>query len=170
MDMDDGENNRYEPLEYYLAMNGESSWVVKMGQFIENFGYTDTRSPMNILNRLDLASDPFEPVYLGEWGIHAGRGIPNMLIFKEPFVSVFILPVARDPQYPSDSHRFSPSNNLVKFKKDGDFTARLAWLEECKTLPLGAVWDYYCLKSDTPAGLSWLDEVKKYEESTTSKR
>ena len=29
----------------------------------------------------------------------------------------------------------------------GDFTARLALLEELKTLPLGAVWDYYCLQT-----------------------
>jgi L-rhamnose isomerase len=63
-----------------------------------------------------------------------------------------------------------PIDQLRALEEEGDFTARLAWLEECKTLPLGAVWDYYCLKSDTPASFTWLDEVKKYEESTTSKR
>lgn len=45
----------------------------------------------------------------------------------------------------------------------GDYTARLALLEESKSLPFAAVWDYYCLKSGKPVGESWLDEVKKYE-------
>ena len=36
--------------------------------------------------------------------------------------------------------------------------------------PFGAVWDYYCGKSDVPAGLAWLREVKDYEANVTSKR
>ena len=60
-----------------------------------------------------------------------------------------------------------PIEQLRGFEADGDFTARLAWLEEIKTLPFGAVWDYVCLKSDTPAGFTWLDDVKQYEETTT---
>jgi len=63
-----------------------------------------------------------------------------------------------------------PIKQLRAFEESGDFTSRLAWLEELKTLPYGAVWDYYCLKSDTPVGFTWLDDVKKYEETTTSKR
>jgi L-rhamnose isomerase len=43
-------------------------------------------------------------------------------------------------------------------------------LEELKTLPFGAVWDYYCEKSDVPAGDAWLREVKDYEDKVTSKR
>ncbi len=52
----------------------------------------------------------------------------------------------------------------------GDFTSRLALLEEQKTLPFGQVWDYYCQKSNVPAGTAWLDEVKKYEKDVLSKR
>ena len=37
-----------------------------------------------------------------------------------------------------------------RLEADGDFTGRLAMLEELKTLPLGAVWDYYCLTQDVP--------------------
>ncbi len=52
----------------------------------------------------------------------------------------------------------------------GDYTSRLAMLEETKTLPFGALWDYYCLRSDVPVGLAWLDEVKRYEKEVLSKR
>jgi L-rhamnose isomerase len=52
----------------------------------------------------------------------------------------------------------------------GDFTSRLAMLEELKTLPLGSVWDYYCLKADVPIGPAWLQVVKDYEAEVLSKR
>ena len=42
-------------------------------------------------------------------------------------------------------------------RADGDYTARLALLEECKTLPFGAVWDYYCAQSRR-AGRRGVDE------------
>ena len=32
----------------------------------------------------------------------------------------------------------------TKLEGEGDFTSRLALMEEAKTLPFGAVWDYYC--------------------------
>ena len=43
-------------------------------------------------------------------------------------------------------------------------------LEELKTLPFGAVWDYYCQKQDVPVGTAWLDEVKRYEKDVLSRR
>jgi L-rhamnose isomerase len=52
----------------------------------------------------------------------------------------------------------------------GDFTARLALQEEAKTLPFGAVWDFYCLSQSVPVGEDWLAEVKQYEEAVLSKR
>ena len=52
----------------------------------------------------------------------------------------------------------------------GDFTTRLALQEEAKSLPFGAVWDYYCLKSDAPVGEEWLAEVKCYEKEVLNKR
>jgi len=52
----------------------------------------------------------------------------------------------------------------------GDFTSRLALQEEAKTLPFGAVWDYYCESKGVPAGEAWLAEVKKYEKNILSKR
>ena len=52
----------------------------------------------------------------------------------------------------------------------GDTTARLALQEEAKSLPFGAVWDYYCESKGVPVGEAWLDEVRKYEKSVTGKR
>ncbi|MBN2181806.1 MAG: L-rhamnose isomerase [Sedimentisphaerales bacterium] len=63
-----------------------------------------------------------------------------------------------------------PAEKLRANEQSGDYTSRLAILEELKTQPFGAVWDYYCLKADVPVGKQWLDEVKKYEADVTGKR
>ena len=63
-----------------------------------------------------------------------------------------------------------PTDMLKKTEQEGDFTARLALLEEIKTLPFGAVWDQYCLKQGVPVGAAWLDEVRRYEKDVLSKR
>jgi L-rhamnose isomerase len=63
-----------------------------------------------------------------------------------------------------------PIAELRELERDGDFTARLALLEELKTLPAGAVWDYYCLQQGVPVGRSWIQEVKDYEVKVTGKR
>ncbi|MBN2329318.1 MAG: L-rhamnose isomerase [Candidatus Omnitrophica bacterium] len=63
-----------------------------------------------------------------------------------------------------------PTDLLRRLENEGDFTSRLAMLEELKTLPYGAVWNYYCLKSNVPADRAWIDEVKKYENDVLSAR
>ncbi len=45
----------------------------------------------------------------------------------------------------------------------GDNTARLTLQEESKSLPFGAVWDFYCESKSVPVGEAWLAEVRKYE-------
>jgi len=62
-----------------------------------------------------------------------------------------------------------PTEKLREFENSGDYTSRLAVLEELKTLPFGAVWDYYCMKQDVP-GKGWLEEVKTYEQNVLNKR
>ena len=62
-----------------------------------------------------------------------------------------------------------PTAKLRDLEIKGDFTSRLALLEEVKTLPFGAVWDYHCQKSGVPAGEAWLDVVKKYEADSNGK-
>ncbi|MEE9429642.1 MAG: L-rhamnose isomerase [Melioribacteraceae bacterium] len=63
-----------------------------------------------------------------------------------------------------------PIDTLRKFENNNDFTSRLAMLEELKTMPFGAVWDYYCLSENIPTGMAWLEEVKTYEKNVLSKR
>ena len=55
-------------------------------------------------------------------------------------------------------------------EENDDFTSRLALQEEARTLPFGAVWDFYCESKGVPAGESWLPEVKRYEKMVLSKR
>lgn len=63
-----------------------------------------------------------------------------------------------------------PIDRLRALEAAGDFTARLALLEELKGMPAGAVWDYYCLQQDVPIGLAFLDEIRKYERQVLAHR
>ncbi len=63
-----------------------------------------------------------------------------------------------------------PVEKLREIELDGDYTGRLVMLEELKTMPFGAVWDYYCTKQDVPPGPDWLKEVRDYETRVTNKR
>jgi L-rhamnose isomerase len=63
-----------------------------------------------------------------------------------------------------------PAALLRQAELGGDYTSRLALLEETKTLPFGAVWDEYCQRQNVPVGHHWLNEVKGYERDVLSKR
>ncbi len=63
-----------------------------------------------------------------------------------------------------------PTPQLRAWEQSGDFTARLAMVEEVKTLPFGAVWDYYCLKQGIPVGAAWVQTVKDYEARVLAQR
>jgi L-rhamnose isomerase len=64
----------------------------------------------------------------------------------------------------------TPIQKIRALEMVGDNTSRLAMLEEAKTLPFGAVWDYYCAKAGVPVGQAWLAEVKQYEKDVLSTR
>ena len=63
-----------------------------------------------------------------------------------------------------------PTEKLRRAELDGDHTTRLALQEEAKTLPIGAVWDEFCQRNDTPLGPAWLDDIRKYEHDVLSHR
>lgn len=63
-----------------------------------------------------------------------------------------------------------PHTNLVAFEEKGSNFERLAWLELMKTMPFGAVYDYYCLKSNVPAAGDYISEIMKYEKEVLMKR
>lgn len=63
-----------------------------------------------------------------------------------------------------------PIGRLRQLELDGDFTGRLALFEEIKSLPHGAVWDYYCQTQSVPPESAWLKAVKAYEKDVLSQR
>ena len=63
-----------------------------------------------------------------------------------------------------------PTAQLREFEAAGNYTARLALLEDLKTLPFGAVWDHYCAGQETPQDGQWLAEVLRYEKDILSER
>jgi L-rhamnose isomerase len=63
-----------------------------------------------------------------------------------------------------------PIEILKAAEAEGDFTTRLVMLEELKSYPFGAIWDYYCEKMGVAVRESWLPEVKKYETDVLLKR
>ena len=63
-----------------------------------------------------------------------------------------------------------PSHLLETAEASGDYTSRLALMEEIKNLPINAVWEELCLQTGTPINTEWLDQLKKYENNVQSKR
>jgi L-rhamnose isomerase len=63
-----------------------------------------------------------------------------------------------------------PTAALRKVELKMDYTERLVKLEEQKSLPWTAVWDYYCAHKNVPVGVAWFDEIRQYEAQVLSKR
>jgi L-rhamnose isomerase len=63
-----------------------------------------------------------------------------------------------------------PVAELRRMEVEGDFSGRLALVEEGKLLPLGAVWQEHCRRTAAPPDLSWISDVRKYERDVLSAR
>ncbi|CNH44841.1 L-rhamnose isomerase [Yersinia intermedia] len=63
-----------------------------------------------------------------------------------------------------------PTEMLRQLELRGDYTARLALLEEQKSLPWQAIWEGYCQRNDVPVDARWLNAVRDYEQQTLSQR
>lgn len=63
-----------------------------------------------------------------------------------------------------------PIDQMRAMEVAGDYTARLALLEELKGMPFGAVWDYFCLQQSVPVGFGFIDEIRTYEKQELAKR
>lgn len=63
-----------------------------------------------------------------------------------------------------------PTQTLLKMEEAGQNFERLATLEELKTKPFSAVWDYYCLQAGVPVGADYIAEIQQYEKDVLSKR
>jgi L-rhamnose isomerase len=63
-----------------------------------------------------------------------------------------------------------PIEDMRALEVAGDYTARLATLEALKALPLGAVWDQFCLQQGVPVGLDLIERVRDYEALVLAER
>ena len=61
-----------------------------------------------------------------------------------------------------------PSYKIIE--NNGNYTERLLMLEELKSYPWQAIFDYYCLKNNVPIRESWYEIVKEYEKEVLSER
>ncbi len=63
-----------------------------------------------------------------------------------------------------------PTSYIKKLEESGRNFERLAVMELMKTRSFGAVWDYYCLENNVPAGGDFIEEIQKYENEVLLKR
>ena len=63
-----------------------------------------------------------------------------------------------------------PLSKLREYEAAGQSFQRLALLEEAKTLPFGAVFDYFNYKNGVPVGEAFIGEIERYEREVTIKR
>jgi L-rhamnose isomerase len=101
------------------------------------------------LNRVYLATDFFDASInrVGAW-VTGVRSLQKALLYA----------------------MLEPVSTLKELEAKRRGAERLALMEECRTMPYYAVWDYFCLKSGVPAGTAWLNEIRDYEEKILSKR
>ncbi|MEI8243843.1 MAG: L-rhamnose isomerase [bacterium] len=77
---------------------------------------------------------------------------------------------ARNTQKALLAALLEPAARLRELENTGDLAGRLALLEENKLLPLGAVWNEFCRRQQTPADGAWMAHVKEYERVVLAKR
>ena len=63
-----------------------------------------------------------------------------------------------------------PIDKLRTYEANGQNFERMALLEEVKSLPWAAVYNYYCAKKGVTAGEAYISEIQQYEKDITSKR
>ncbi len=63
-----------------------------------------------------------------------------------------------------------PLAKLREYEAAGRGFQRLALLEEARTLPFGAVYDYFNCKNGVPVGEEFIGCIEQYEKDVTSKR
>jgi len=125
----------------------DSDHVVTLNDEVRSLSEEIVRS--SVLERVHFALDFFDASMnrVGAWVIGARATLKSVLIAL-----------------------LEPRKKLQEFEDAGNYFARLALLEELKTLPFGAVWDYFCLTMDVPSSESWIEEIDRYETEVLSKR
>ncbi|MDP2886474.1 MAG: L-rhamnose isomerase [Ignavibacteria bacterium] len=125
----------------------DSDHVVILNDDVRSLAEEIIRS--NALNKVHIALDYFDGSLnrIGAWVIGARSTLKALL-----------------------GALLEPREKLRAFEYKGDNFGRLALLEEARQLPMGAVWDNYCLGANVPTGEEWIAEVHRYEQNVLSKR
>ena len=63
-----------------------------------------------------------------------------------------------------------PAAGLAEAETAGDFTSCLVGLEAQRSLPWGAVWNYYCATRNVPPDDAVLEPIRQYERDVLSRR
>ena len=63
----------------------------------------------------------------------------------------------------------TPSALLKELQDTNQMSKKMVVMEECKTLPIGDIWEEYCRRCNVPAE-SWFEEIEKYEKEVLVKR
>lgn len=63
-----------------------------------------------------------------------------------------------------------PQALLKQYEANGDYSRRLALMEELKAMPAGAVWDHYCQAKGVPVGMAFMEVIESYQKSELAKR
>ncbi|MDD2798808.1 MAG: L-rhamnose isomerase [Bacteroidales bacterium] len=63
-----------------------------------------------------------------------------------------------------------PIAKLREYEAKGQNFERMALLEEAKSLPWAAVYNYFCMKKGVIAGEAYIADIQQYEADVTSKR
>jgi L-rhamnose isomerase len=64
----------------------------------------------------------------------------------------------------------NPTDEIRAYEEKQKNFEKLAKLEEAKSKPFGAIWDYFCLKNNVPVGDDYIAEIQEYEKDELSKR
>ena len=125
----------------------DSDHVVLLNDEIRDLAAEIVRS--QALDRIHLALDYFDASFnrIGAWVLGARSMLKGLLIAL-----------------------LEPHDKLRELDAGPKALARLSLLEELKTMPFGAVWDYHCLKSGAPPADEWLRDVDAYERRVLSRR
>jgi L-rhamnose isomerase len=125
----------------------DSDHVVTLDPELENLALEIVRG--DFLSRVYIALDYFDASInrVAAWVI----GSRNV---QKAFLRAFLEPI----------------DELRAKEDEGDFTWRLAWLEEEKSMPWQAVWDMFCVRNKAPIGQEWLDVVREHERAVQRAR
>ena len=63
-----------------------------------------------------------------------------------------------------------PIAKLRDYESKEQYFQRLALLEEAKSLPFGAVYDYFNYKNNVPVGEDFISQIEEYERKVLSQR